>query len=210
MKILAISDRVDPRLYNPAIKTNLADVDLVLGCGDLQPHYMDFVVSTLNVPLLYVAGNHDRRRKQPWPGEPAITFGGTDLDERVVYHQGLLIGGLEGSMRYNRDPGPQYTEREMTRKVSRMVPRLLWNRLRHGRYLDVLIAHAPPKGIHDGKDLCHTGFNAFLRFMDRFEPHYLLHGHVHVCSHRQRTETRYGRTQVINVYPYRVLDIQPL
>jgi len=224
MKILAVSDRADARLYNPAVKSNMADVELLLGCGDLPPHYLDFLASVLNVPLFYVTGNHDRPRKQPEPGEPEMQFGGTNLDERLVHHQGLLIGGLEGSMRYNRDPGPQYTEREMMQKIARMIPHLLWNRLRHGRYLDVLITHAPPRGIHDRRDLCHTGFNAFLRFMDRFEPRYLLHGHVHVYGPPvaqsdlgrepglgdQPMETRYGRTQVINVYPYRVLEIQPL
>jgi Icc-related predicted phosphoesterase len=216
MKILAISDLVDPWLHNPTVNTNLADVTLILGCGDLPPYYLDFLVSALNVPLFYVAGNHDRPRKPSWPlpaqagGKLLATFGGTNLDEQVVHHRGLLIGGLEGSMRYNRDPGPQYTEGEMSRKILRMFPQLLWNRLRYGRYLDVLITHAPPRGIHDGKDLCHTGFNAFLRFMDRFKPRYLLHGHVHTGGHSQRPETRYGQTHVINVCPYHLLDIQPL
>ena len=210
MKVLAVSDQVDPRLYNPAVKTNLPGVELILGCGDLPAHYLDFLASTLSAPLFYVAGNHDVWLTDPVPGEPHRSFGGTDLDEQVVAHQRLLLGGLAGSMRYNRNAGAQYTEPEMARKASRMIPRLLWNRLRYGRYLDVLITHAPPKGIHDTNDLCHTGFNALLRFMDRFEPRYLLHGHVHRYSPDEPAETRYGRTQVINVYPYRLLDIYPL
>ncbi len=209
MKILAVSDRVDARLYNPAVKNNLAAVTLILSCGDLPLYYLDYLMTMLNAPLFYVAGNHDRFPDTPQPGEPALP-GGTNLDERLVRHQGLLIGGLAGSMRYNRDPGPQYTEREMARKAARLIPSLLWNRLRHGRYLDILITHAPPKGIHDQSDLCHAGFNTFLQFMDRFEPRYLLHGHVHRYGHSQPAETQYGRTRVINVYPYRVLDILPL
>ncbi|MBU0493697.1 MAG: metallophosphoesterase family protein [Chloroflexi bacterium] len=208
MRILAVSDRVDARLYNPAVARNMADVDLLLGCGDLPPHYLDYLVSVLNVPLFYVAGNHDRPLSNPPPGESPMPFGGTDLDETVVYRQGLLIAGLEGSMRYNDGAGPQYTEREMTRKVARLVPSLLWNRLRYGHYLDILITHAPPRGIHDQNDLCHTGFNALLRLMDRFQPRYLLHGHVHVYAHGQQTDSHYGLTRVINVYPYRVLDVQ--
>jgi Icc-related predicted phosphoesterase len=210
MKVLAVSDQVDPRLYNPAVKANLPGVELILGCGDLPAHYLDFLASTLSAPLFYVAGNHDAWLTDPAPGEQHRSFGGTDLDAQVFSYQRLLIGGLAGSMRYNRDAGSQYTDQEMARKASRMIPRLLWNRLRYGRYLDVLITHAPPKGIHDTSDLCHTGFNALLRFMDRFEPQYLLHGHVHRYNPGEPAETRYGRTQVINVYPYRLLDLYPL
>lgn len=210
MKILAVSDRVDARLYHPAVHKNMADVALILSCGDLPPGYLDFLATMLRVPLFYVAGNHDRPGEAPPPDGSPQPDNGLNLDERLVSYQGLLIGGLAGSMRYNRDPGPQYTEREMGRKVARLLPGLLWNRLRHGRYLDILITHASPRGIHDQSDLCHAGFNTFLQFMDRFEPRYLLHGHVHVYGHGAPTETRYGRTTVINVYPSRLLDIFPL
>jgi len=35
------------------------DVELVLSCGDLPYYYLEYIVSMLNVPLLYVHGNHD-------------------------------------------------------------------------------------------------------------------------------------------------------
>ena len=49
MKILAVSDKVDELLYSPAIKHLFADVDLVLGCGDLPFHYLEFLVTMLPV-----------------------------------------------------------------------------------------------------------------------------------------------------------------
>jgi Icc-related predicted phosphoesterase len=131
-----------------------------------------------------------------------------NIDGHVVEYQGLLIAGLEGSMRYNANPYFQYTEQEMARKVWALLPGLLMNRIRHGRYLDILITHAPPYGIHDGQDRCHQGFRAFVSFMERFRPRYLIHGHVHVYHPHQTVETVFGETTVINTYGYRLLDIR--
>lgn len=37
----------------------MAGIDLILSAGDLSPHYLEFLVTMTNVPLLYVRGNHD-------------------------------------------------------------------------------------------------------------------------------------------------------
>jgi len=213
MRILTLSDKVEPLLYGPGLKRVIGDVDLVLGCGDLPQYYLDYVVSTLNVPCYFVHGNHaqgaeflrrgeeqDQRRQRCLPQ-------GCNVNGRVVNEQGLLIAGLEGCMRYNKNPRFQYTEREMRSKVLKMAPRLLWNRLRHGRYLDILITHAPPFGIHDGPDLCHRGFRAFLTFMRWFRPRYLIHGHKHVYRPDEVTQTSYHQTEVINIYGNRILEV---
>ena len=215
MRILTLSDKVEPVLYGPRLDEVVGDIDLVLGCGDLPGHYLDYVVTTLKVPCYFVHGNHAQGAEfGSCPGEQAekrqrcLPRGG-NLDGRVVYEQELLIGGFEGSMRYNRNSFFQYTERQMRFKVLRMAPRLLWNRLRHGRYLDVLITHAPPSGIHDGADLCHRGFRALLAFMRWFRPRYLIHGHKHVYRPDEITSTLYYHTEVVNTYGYRILEMQP-
>ncbi|MBI2163172.1 MAG: metallophosphoesterase family protein [candidate division NC10 bacterium] len=77
-----------------------------------------------------------------------------------------------------------------------------------GRFLDILVTHAPPRGIHDAEDPAHVGFEAFNRFIARYRPRYLLHGHAHVYRHDAITITQVGPTTVINVYPYRVIDIE--
>jgi Icc-related predicted phosphoesterase len=79
------------------------------------------------------------------------------------------------------------------------------NRMLRGRYLDILITHSPPFGIHDGKDLPHRGFKALLGFMNRFRPRYLLHGHKHTYG-TETWRTRYRDTEVINVYPFHVIE----
>ena len=110
-------------------------------------------------------------------------------------------------MRYNTNPHFQYTERQMTRKVWGLVPGLILNKVLYGRYLDILITHAPPRGVHDRPDRCHTGFQAFTTFIQRFRPRYLIHGHVHVYHPRETTETVVGDTTVLNAYGYRTLEI---
>ena len=209
MKIRAISDKVDELLYSPAVKHMFDDVDLVLGCGDLPHYYLEFVVTMLGGPLFYVIGNHANAIKHYYarPENWEYPGGCENIDGRVVQYKGLLVAGLEGSMRYNRNEHFQYSEREMTRKVWSLAPWLMLNKIRYGRYLDVLITHAPPKDIHDRQDLCHRGFTALRTFIDRYQPRYLIHGHVHVYSPRQVTETVHGNTTVLNAYGYRTFEI---
>jgi Icc-related predicted phosphoesterase len=92
--------------------------------------------------------------------------------------------------------------------VFSLIPKLLVNKLIHGRYLDVLVAHSPPYGIHNGEDHVHVGFRSFLWFMKVFKPRYLVHGHRHVYNPAETTETRFEETQVINIYPSHVLEIE--
>jgi len=109
-------------------------------------------------------------------------------------------------MYYSERAAYQNTEAEMRLKAWRMAPVLWWNRLHHGRALDILISHAPPFGIHDGEDRCHTGFRTFLRMMDLYRPRYLVHGHQHIYSPSTTSRTTYRETQVINTYNYQVIE----
>ena len=205
MKVLAISDKVDKCVYSACIHERFGHVDMALACGDLPYSYLEYVASTLHVPCFYVHGNHDK----PEHMSNGVTLqkpgGWVDLDGRTVVSRDTILGGLEGSIRYRPHGEYQYTEQEMALKIWRMIPALLMNRARYGRYLDVLITHAPPFGIHDGEDVCHRGFKSLLWFMERFRPRYLLHGHKHIYKPEKR-QTRYLDTEVINVYPYHVVE----
>ena len=213
MRILTLSDKVEPRLYGPGLRRAVGDVDLVLGCGDLPDYYLDYVVTVLNVPCFFVYGNHAQgsefREKFQFGEEQGRQCSpqGCNLHGRVEHVGGLLVAGLEGSKRYNQNPRFQYTDRQMGRMIKVMATQLYWNRVRHGRYLDILITHAPPWGIHDGPDLCHQGFKPFLSFMSRFRPKYLVHGHKHVYRNDEVTQTTYHQTEVVNTYGYRILDL---
>ncbi len=159
----------------------------------------------LNVPCFFVHGNHDRPEYTANGRVLTEPTGWVNLDGRTVREKGVLLGGLEGSLRYKPQAPFQYTESEMAYKVWRLTPALLVNRVLYGRYLDILITHAPPLGIHDGEDWPHRGFKPFLRLMARFRPRYLLHGHKHIYG-PGAWRTRYMDTDVINVYPSRVIE----
>ncbi len=211
MKILALSDEVVPFIYSPQVRQRFGDVDLVLGCGDLPFYYLEFVVNMLDKPVYYVPGNHDKRFQYLSDGRIVTRAEGCeDVDGRAVsVNDGagrLLLAGLGGSLRYNNDGVHQYTQVEMAGRIFALTPALLANRLRHGRPLDMLIAHSPPRGIHDASDRAHTGFDSFLTLMRLFRPRWLLHGHAHVYRQDTITETRFEGTTVINVYPYRVIE----
>lgn len=59
MKILCVSDQIDPLVYSESAKKRFADIDVVLCAGDLPMDYVDFIVSTLNKPTYFIFGNHD-------------------------------------------------------------------------------------------------------------------------------------------------------
>jgi len=208
VKILFVSDKVIEHLYSPKIVERYSDVDLIIGCGDLPYYYLEFILSMLNVPLLYVHGNHDPQQEYLSDGT-SITGpgGGANLHCQVYKEKNLLLVGLEGSIRY-KEGCFQYTQREMWLNVLYLIPKLLLNKLKYGRYLDILVTHSPAYGIHNGEDRIHVGFKAFLWFMKVFKPRYMVHGHRHIYNPSEITETHFNGTQVINIYPYRVLEIE--
>ena len=73
--------------------------------------------------------------------------------------------------------------------------------------LDILITHAPPRGIHDAEDLPHQGFESYLSLLRGFRPTLMIHGHQHVYNRNEVTETDYEATRIINTYGYRVLEL---
>jgi hypothetical protein len=208
MRFLTVSDEVVPAIYSLSIKDRFPDVQAVLGCGDLPPYYLEFIVTMLGRPCFYVEGNHDKVEYSEDGEDVFAPRGCVSLEGRCISHEGLLLAGLGGSIRYNKEPGAQYTESEMLLRVWRLTPRLLFNRLRYGRYLDILLTHAPPLGIHNGPDFPHRGFRALLGLMDRFAPRYLIHGHIHRSyGFSAVTETSYRHTTVLNTAGYRLLTV---
>ena len=193
MNILALSDRRTPYVYSPSVKETFKDVGLVVGCGDVSPDYLEYVLNQLCVPLIYVPGNHD--------ADDFRVSGGTPVDGKVIGTAGLTVAGLGGSRRYKTDGRHQYSEREMHVRALSLLPRLLLRRLAGGHRLDLLVTHAPPLGIHDTADLTHRGFLAFRRLLWLLRPRLMLHGHVHIVPNLDRRESSLYGVRIINVYP---------
>jgi len=196
MKILTVSDRVEPILYNQFEPDRFKNIDLILACGDLPPEYLSFLYARINAPLFFVRGNHDIRYDTKPPD------GCIDLNAKLIQHEGLNILGLEGSRWYNGGPY-QYRESEMHRKILRLRPQIWW---RGG--IDIIVTHAPPRHIHDAEDRCHHGFKSFRRLIEKYSPKYFIHGHIHAnfTDPSQRITTSH-RTKVVNAYGYFIIEI---
>ena len=215
MKILCVSDQIDPLIYTTTLKQRYSDIDLILSTGDLPMDYLDFIISTLNKPMLFVLGNHHieeffgyKNGSQGYNGENSYELnscGAIYADEKILREEGLLIAGLGGSMRYNSGEN-QFTDFQMKLRILRLLPCLVFNRIFRGRFLDILITHASPLGIHDREDKCHRGFKSFLWFMRVFKPKYLVHGHIHLYDLSELRTTRYCDTMVINAYGHYLID----
>jgi len=205
MRVLALSDVADDRAY-ASVRASAGRVGLVLGCGDLPYDYLDYAATELAVPILAVHGNHDVPLELVEDPAVAVWWRGMDVHGRVVHVDGLLVAGVGGARRYNNGPF-QLSETDMWLVILRMTPALVWNRVRRGRSLDVLITHSPPRGIHDLPDEAHRGFNALRWFLRIFAPRYHFHGHSHVYDRRTTTQTRYGATVVVNAYGVREVEL---
>ena len=168
MKILLLADTESPYLWDYFEKSKLEGIDLILSCGDLHPHYLSFLATFFQGPVLYVHGNHDDCYKDT-PPEGCIC-----IDGKLYEYQGIRILGLGGSMRYKTGEH-QYTQKQMNRRI-RKLGFSLWRK----KGFDILLTHSPAWQLNDGKDLPHNGFKGFLHLLDKYMPRYFIHGHVHL------------------------------
>ena len=168
MKILAVADEESPALWDYYIPGRLREYDLMISCGDLKADYLSFLVTMGRSPLLYVHGNHDTHYASAPPQ-------GCDcIDDCLVSYNGVRILGLGGCRRYHQGEH-QYTEKELRRRI-RKLRFALWR----SKGVDIVVTHAPPHGLGDDNDPAHWGFKALVELLDKYQPQYLLHGHVHM------------------------------
>ena len=137
----------------------------------------------------------------PWPD------GAVNADGAIVDVAGLRFAGLGGCRRYSGGPN-QYSDGQFARRAASLRRRARWQRLRGGLLVDVLLTHAPPRGVGDGDDPPHRGFAALHGVVAALGPAVLLHGHVLRCD-AVRPDRQLGRTAVRNVTGWHLLNIRP-
>ena len=135
--VLAISDEVDERLYADLGPVRAAE--LIVACGDLPFEYLGYLMSGLDVPLVFVPGNHDPDlsgyrssragltlraglpAQAPWPD------GAVNADGRIVDVAGLRLAGLGGCRRYGSGPN-QYSDLQQARRARSLRRKAAWQR----------------------------------------------------------------------------------
>lgn len=213
VRVLAVADEIAPRIYDDGVR-DLAP-DLVLAAGDLPWDYLEFLSSCLDVPVVFVPGNHDpqveqtKRTRQGLHTRAGVIcdaprpHGAINADRTVVTVAGLTIAGLGGCVRYRRGPN-QYTQREFTRAGRKLVSRAR----KHPEPVDVLLTHAPPRDLGDGDDGPHQGIDALHDVLAQLRPRWHLHGHIHPYGQPQ-PDRQVAQTCIRNVIPWELIEIEP-
>lgn len=195
MNIMILADHESKYLYDYYNPEHWKDIDLIISCGDLAPEYLTFFATLCRSPVLYVKGNHDDKYDKRSP-EGCIC-----IEDDIYVFQGVRILGLGGSMEYIPGASNQYSEQQMRRRVQKLGFKI-W---RHKGF-DILVTHAPAYQVNDLEDLPHRGFSIFRTLLEKYEPKFFFHGHVHSNYSRKfkRTDT-FGNTTVINGYDYYIV-----
>ena len=198
MKVLVVADEESRYYYDCYQPGRLDGIDLIISCGDLSRSYLEFLVTLGNCPLLYVRGNHDDSFADH-PPEGCLC-----IEDKVFLYRGIRFAGLGGSYRYQPDGINMYTEEQMARRI-----RKLWWKIPKNKGVDVLVTHAPAFGKGDLDTIPHRGFRCFLKFMEKYRPRYMLHGHVHRnYGFKIPVTQRYLDTEIINACGAYLLDLQ--
>ena len=218
VRVLAVSDVVEEGLW--ADIGPVRGADLILGCGDLPFEYLGYLMNALDVPLVFVPGNHDPDlsgyrvsragltlraglpARSPWPD------GAVSADGRVVDVAGLRIAGLGGCRRYR--PGPEPVQRPAAGPAGPAAGPAGRDCAAGGLSRAGRAAEPTPRRAAwaTGRDPVHQGFPALNVLAGRLRPALLLHGHVDPDPAGQR-DHRLGRTLVRNVTGWQLFDLDP-
>lgn len=204
VRLLAVSDAVDPALEHAVNREAIGRLDAIVGCGDLEPSYLGFLGDAFKVPVVFVRGNHDRgghwsetARKAP----EHLSSG------HLVEVAGIAVAPFEW-------PGLR-TDRAMRDElhawgdVLRLWRTLIARRLFSGQAPILVVSHAPPRGVGDhAANRYHLGYASYRWLLDRLRPPLWLHGHVDPAS-KTDWKTSCGQTVVANVTGSVVVELIP-
>jgi len=93
-KTLVISDMVVDHLYSTQSAEYYHNIEMILVCGDMPYENLEFLVISMNIPLLYMPGNHDPVYDQK--KDAAHAEGCDYLDREISTVKGLYIAGVCG------------------------------------------------------------------------------------------------------------------
>lgn len=174
IRILAVSDAVDPALEHAANRETIGRLDAIVGCGDLEPAYLGFLGDAFQVPVVFVRGNHDRG------GHWSETAGKAPqhlASGHLVDVAGITVAPFEWPGLHTERA--QRDEWRAWRDVLRLWRTVVARRLFRGQAPILIISHAPPRGVGDhAANRYHLGYAGYRWLLERIRPPLWLHGHV--------------------------------
>lgn len=193
-KILLVSDEEDRYIWDHFDRKRFEDIDIIISCGDLKASYLEFLTTMINAPLYYVPGNHDT------PYLAKAPEGCINIDGKLIKHNNIRILGIGGSHEYIGGPY-QYTQKDMHKRITKKKYKIWKN-----SGFDILVTHAPAKGLGDGEGRCHQGFEAFNILLDKYSPKYFFHGHQHLSYGKHKRIINYKDTTIVNAFKYHIIE----
>jgi uncharacterized protein len=204
IRLLAVSDAVDPALEHAINREALGRLDAIVGCGDLEPTYLGFLGDAFGVPVAWVRGNHDRGGRWAETKSKASSYQPSGC---VFMLGGLTVAPFEWpGMHHERAVRDEW---RAWRDVFRAWRTLAVRRLL-GRGSPVLVlSHAPPRGVGDhAANRYHLGYAAYRWLLERLHPPLWLHGHVNPATIAD-WRTSLGPSVVANVTGSVVVELVP-
>ena len=201
IRLLAVSDEPDASLDSASTRRAIGAVEMVIGCGDLEPDYLAFVADAFGAPLHYVRGNHDAG--VAWGRAQHELLPAPLRDGRVIEETGVRLLGFSGSPRYS-ESGVQLTGGQMWWRVARATLAA------KGSRPVLVVTHAAPRGANDAADPAHRGFAAFRWLAGVLRPPLWLHGHTALVRRGlDDRSTRLDGTLIYNCTGATVVELLP-
>ena len=215
--VLAVSDEVDNALY--ADVGAVREARLIVACGDLPFDYLGYLMNALDVPLVFVPGNHDPdvsgyrtsraglTLQAGLPARPPWPDGAVSADGRWWTWPACASPGSAAAAATAMAPTSTRSAQQ-ARRARSLARRARWRQLRDGRGVDVLLTHAPPRGAGDREDPAAPGIRG-PELAHRAAPAAAAAARAHPPRRRADRVHRLGRTVVRNVVGRHLLDIEP-
>jgi hypothetical protein len=206
IRLLAVSDERDPALDSPRTREAIGRLDMVVGCGDLQPEYLSFVADAFGAPLHYVRGNHDVGAA--WQVAERTTLPDPMPEARRLVEAGIPLIGFSGAPRYSAPAAPS-ADQQLSGTAMWLRVLAGWLRV-VGRGPLLVVSHAAPRGLNDAEDHAHRGFVAFRWLAERIAPPLWLHGHTALIRRGIDGRCRrHGSTLLVNVTGATLVELLP-
>lgn len=138
--------------------------------------------------MYFVKGNHDEFKPK--------LFDRDFIEWRVLEYKGIRIVGI-GCKKNDKI----ISEKKMERLLNRLSKKIKKN-----NGVDIVISHYPLRGVGDGSDITHKGYQAIREFVKKLKPKYFIYGHNHLIYGRNDRIINFEDTTLINAYEKNLLD----
>jgi hypothetical protein len=186
MRLLIFSDLHGEQALIDRVKEVSKEVDMAICCGDITPVHGDTIetgrmLGRLDARLFIIPGNFEMPnilnaicKENNW----------TDLHGKSFKIDNIIIAGCGGAPK-----GPFNTPYELEEEEFKNI-------LAKIDYADILVTHAPPKGVTDYTNEVNIGSEAIRKFVEEKQPKINLCGHVHENGGK---EDSINNTRIMNI-----------